>query len=549
MSVVRRILALLAILGMVAAGVFAVRQHLARGGTSHEALYATAQVTQGSIQAEVSGSATLQPVESVTLSAPAPGKVQQVSVHQGDTVQAEQVIAVMEDHQLSQSITQAQLKLNADLEALAAATGTSVGQAQDVSPEHGVTLAAPQAGRITELDVTAGAPVTAGEVLAKIVDSHTVVMDIDLVPYDKRLIAEGDAARVHFDAFSGWVDGTLQQISANAVPSSDGTSEVYPAQVVLANPGLLQPGDQGQVDIRAGGTWLPLRQEYKVTSFGDESVVHSPINATAEAVDAVPNAWVQKGVTLFRLGGGSASSAIAGDQLALQQDEAALATLQREQAALTVRSPIAGVVSAVDVAAAQQVGANGQIASVYSPDEMTLTLPVSELQVTQVKKGQSVQITTPGLSGKTFTGMVTAVNTVGQSGSGLSTFDVTIAVDGKGDLLPGMTADADIITAQAVGTLLVPVEAVLQQSGGDEVEVLAGGQVSTVPVKVGLVNSDEAQILSGLSPGQTVVTGASTGQIANAVAAALSTKPGGSSESGKTAGAGGSPPGPQPTAK
>lgn len=549
MGWIRRAGALLAIVGMVAAGALVVRQRWGRPNASAEALYATARVRQGSIQADVSGSATLQPAQSVTLSAPAAGTVDQVSVQQGESVKSGQVVAVLRDPQLAQSIAQAQLKVHADLETLAAATGTSLSQAQNINPQQGVTVRAPQAGRITELDVAAGEQVTAGEVLGKIIDSHTVIMDVNLVPYQQALVADGEAARVHFSNFSGWVDGTLEQVSANGIPSSSGTAEVYPAEVVLNNPGLLQPGDRGQVEIHASGTWLTLTKDYTITSFGKESVVHSPINATAQAVDVAQNAWVRQGQTLFALGGGSAAAVIAGDELTLQQDEASLATLRQQQAALTVTSPLTGVVSVVDVKSAQQVGNGAEIASVYSPDQMTLTLAVSELQVTQVKKGQSVRISTPGLHGKTFTGAVLAVDTVGTSGSGLSTFDVQIAVDGRGELLPGMTADARIITATASTALLVPVEAVLQQSGGDEVEVLSNGQVATVPVTVGLVNGSDAQILSGLSLGQTVVTGAATGAIANAVRAALAKKPSGPAGGGKAGGGGkaaGAPPSPPP---
>jgi HlyD family secretion protein len=546
-SRVRHAAVLLVILAVLAAAAVAVRRHLGLAAASAQTLYATAQVTQGAIEAEVSGSATLQPAESVTLSAPAPGKVASVPVRVGQQVQVGQVVAEVDDPQLVQSITQAQLKVHADQETLAAAAGTSVDQAENLNPLQGVTVVAPQAGTVAELDVQAGAPVTAGEVLAKIVDSRTVIMDVDLVPYDKALVAVGDGVRVRFDAFSGWVDGTLTQVSPNGVVASSGTAEVYPAEIVLTNPLLLRPGDQGQVEIHTPTGWIVLPDEFAITSFGQESVVRSPLAASVEAVNAAANAWVQQGAALFTLGGGSAAAAIAADQLALQQDEASLAALQQEQAGLTVTSPIAGVVSALDVAAGQQVAAGTQIASVYSPNQMTLTLPVSELQVTQVKTGQSVQISTPGLGSKTFSGTVTAVSTVGQSSGGLATFDVSVTVDGGGELLPGMTADAQIVTAQVGDALLVPVEAVLAQSGGDEVEVLRNGQVTTVPVQVGLVNSDEAQIVSGLSAGETVITGAAAGAMANAVSTALSAPPGGNAPAARSGPSGqGAPPGPQP---
>jgi hypothetical protein len=64
-----------------------------------------------------------------------------------------------------------------------------------------------------------------------------------------------------------------------------------------------------------------------------------------------------------------------------------------------------------------------------------------------------------------------------------------------------------------------------------------------------LVNGSDAQILSGLSLGQTVVTGAATGAIANAVRAALAKKPSGPAGGGKAGGGGkaaGAPPSPPP---
>ena len=513
---ISRALVGLGVLGLVAAGGYGLRRHWITSGAAAQPAYATAQVRRGSIQAAVSGAATLQPAHSATLTAPVGGTVRTVRVKQGQAVHSGEVLATLTDAALAQSITQAGLKVHAALEALAAATGTALAQAAGVNPQQGVTVRAPQAGRVTELAVSQGSAATAGEVLAKIVDSRTVVMDVALLPYDHALLASGAAARVHFSGFSGWVTGSLRQISPNGIPSRSGKSEVYPAEVVLTNPKLLQPGDKGQVQLRAGSTWLTLPQQQEISGFGREASVRSPIAATVQRVDVALNSWVRQGQSLLSLGGGGATAAISADQLALQQDEAALAALHQEQAALTVTAPLSGVVGSLDVQVGERVAGGADIARVYGPRHMTLDLAVSQLQVTEVKRGQAVQVTTPGLTGKTFTGSVVGVGTVGTSGSGLSTFSVHVAVDGHGTLLPGMSADARILTASARGVLLVPVEAVLQQSAGDEVEVLRHGQVSTVAVKVGLVNSTDAEILSGLHAGETVVTGASSGAMAQA---------------------------------
>ena len=522
MTWLRRAAAATAVLVATAGTVWAVHSWVHRGAATQGALYATATVRKGSIVAEVSGSATLRPLHSASLRSPAAGTVTAVDVHQGQTVSSGQVLATVSDPQLAQEIVQAQLKVHADLQTLAAATGETTAQAAAVNPSAGIRVHAPQSGLVTAVKASQGARVAAGQSLATIVDRNRVIAQVNLVAYDQARAAPGTAVRIRFHGFTGWVYGTLQHVAAQGVPSSGGGTQVYPAQVVMRNPGLLRPGDKGEAQLRSGALWLTVPGTASITRYGHQATVRSPISATLQAVHATVDSPVRAGQTLFVLGGGRASATITADQLSLRQDEASLAALRQQQADLTVRAPLAGLVSSVGVTRGKTIASGAFIASVYSPNAMSLTLPVSELQISHVHKGQTVRITTPGLPGKSFEGSVVAVNTVGSSSGGLATFDVSVLVNGGGKLLPGMTANAQIVTAKAANALLVPVEAVIQQSSGSEVEVLSGGIATARTVRVGLVNSTQAQILSGLRAGETVVTGAANGAMANAVKASLS---------------------------
>ena len=74
------------------------------------------------------------------------------------------------------------------------------------------------------------------------------------------------------------------------------------------------------------------------------------------------------------------------------------------------------------------------------------------------------------------------------------------------ELLPNMTASANIIVDTVSEALLVPTTAVQTTNGQSSVRVLKDGQVSNIDVEVGKSSDSETQILSGISEGDTVVT-------------------------------------------
>ena len=89
------------------------------------------------------------------------------------------------------------------------------------------------------------------------------------------------------------------------------------------------------------------------------------------------------------------------------------------------------------------------------------------------------------------------------------TYAVTIAlIDPPANVRVGMSAQASVTTAQAADVLTVPSVALRGANGNYSVQVLdASGQPQTVAVTVGLVSNGLAEIQSGLTEGERVVTG------------------------------------------
>jgi HlyD family secretion protein len=85
---------------------------------------------------------------------------------------------------------------------------------------------------------------------------------------------------------------------------------------------------------------------------------------------------------------------------------------------------------------------------------------------------------------------------------------VVISVDPTDvQLLPGMTATVSIVTQSATDVLTVPNGAI---SNG-KVSVLRNGNPVAVAVQTGITDGVNTVIVTGLQPGDQVVTGTSTG--------------------------------------
>ena len=208
---------------------------------------------------------------------------------------------------------------------------------------------------------------------------------------------------------------------------------------------------------------------------------------------------------------------IASDQASVAQAQQALTTLQ--QAGATITSPIAGTVTVVNVKVGQAVTgstsstafssstATGQI-EVMDLSQLQIAGEASETDIAKLKMGQAATISATALGTDTAVGKVCQLSIVGTQISGVTSFGVTVCLDGSNPaLLVGMSATAAVVTNRADNAVLVPSLAVKTVGGQQVVAVLgADGKTQTnVPVTVGITNGSETQIVSGLTGTETVV--------------------------------------------
>src|SRR5260221_2018655 len=201
------------------------------------------------------------------------------------------------------------------------------------------------------------------------------------------------------------------------------------------------------------------------------------------------------------------------------------AYLSYQAVASTIAAPIAGVVTDLTITPGMQLAggstsstttnttttttSSGQaIASIKTEGTPIISISISEVDAPQVAGGQRATLIFDALPNLTFTGKIIGINTTGAVSSGVTTYPATMALHSTYDLLlPDMHVTARIITKVDTDVLLVPTAAVTTTSNGSTVQVLKNGKISVVSVEIGDNSDTQTQITSGLSEGDTVVTG------------------------------------------
>lgn len=147
------------------------------------------------------------------------------------------------------------------------------------------------------------------------------------------------------------------------------------------------------------------------------------------------------------------------------------------------------------------------VVELFDPDDVYVSAPLDEVDLGRVKKDAEVRVTIDAYPGRTFAGRVTRVaDYVLDQREQNRTFEVEVALDDAAfarTLLPGASADAVVVLARKADVLRVPSYAILP---GGRALVLSKGRLAEAKVETGLKGAEWAEVVSGLSAGDLVVT-------------------------------------------
>jgi RND family efflux transporter MFP subunit len=189
---------------------------------------------------------------------------------------------------------------------------------------------------------------------------------------------------------------------------------------------------------------------------------------------------------------------------------------ERILAATRLTAPMDGTVLSVDGAVGGQVSGQSKTGFITLGDlndlQVQAMFPLGE--VNQLKIGQEATIGLGMLAGPTYRGTVTRIDPAATMDGDRALFGVMISLDDKPPpgLRTGMSATAEVVTAEADGTLYLPAGAVHPKSG-DLATVLVrnDGRTTARTVRTGVRGDRYVAVTSGLTAGDHVVMPAGTG--------------------------------------
>ena len=427
--------------------------YLNRNGAAIQ--YRTSAAVLGTVTQTIPISGNLTPVNQTDLDFAGSGKVQAVNVVAGQTVNAGEVLASLDPVSLQGSLTQAQATLTSAQAKLsldqAGATAQSLNQAQASVNTAQVQLQSDQTNQSDTLAVN-----------AQMVAQAKSAMDS----------AQGQAALT--TAQNNYQAAQVKAQQSNDQARSQVNRDTVALQNAQASLAVLKQGTTSQ-QIQIDQSQVAVDQVN--VDNAQRALNQTTLTAPNDGVVSAVNIAVNIAVGQTTSASGSAASGSSGAS--------------------------GSAASGSGAAASGSSSSSTHAISILTPSAYAVTGAVSDAQIGQIALGQTARITPAGAT-DALTGKVTYIAAVATVTSGVATFAVTVTIDGSNPSLhAGTSASVSIIVNQASEVLTVPTSAL---RSGNSLQVLVNGKVEIRTVTVGASDALRTQIMSGLNPGDEVIT-------------------------------------------
>jgi HlyD family secretion protein len=421
----------------------------------------TTTARQGDIELSASGTGSYIAAATASIGFDTSGQIVEMNAVIGNKVEKGQVLARLES--------------------------TSAQIAYDQAQRTFLNLTSPSAIATAE-----NAVATAETALVSARQTLTYIISPTVFSYEQKL---ADAEQALIDA----------QKEAQSNPSAENTAKVTSAQTVVDKVQNSYVPDIFTVEQRTPGSRKTTKYIAAPTDAGIASARAEYTLAQAALVEAKDYLTALKGEELPAGATGTSLNAFEQAKLDVQTAQSTLNSLQ-------LVAPISGMITAVSAGLGDTV-ASGTIITISDVSKVTLDFYLDETDFDKVAVGYPVSVVFDSLPDLTFSGKVTSVDPSLSDQNGTNLIKGTAVLNSispatRDTLLLGMSAAVDVIGGTAKNATLISVDA-LHEIDTDQygVYVLKNGKLEFTVVEVGIKDSFNVVIKSGLQPGDVVSTG------------------------------------------
>jgi len=461
----------------------------------------TGAVTRGDLVISASGSGTLAPASEMAVAFQSGGTLKEVLVHLGDVVEAGQPLATLDDTDLRNSVTQAEINLR-----LAEISLDTLTESADAS-ELAVAQSSVGSAKASLANLTAAPDSQSLLAARETLKSAKTKLDSLLAGADPTQVKTAQYALENAKN-SLW----SQQVSRDAACSGDDHVKCDQAQASVGNADASVRKAQEELDAVLAGPTTDVIADARAKVASAQSSLNSLLQKPSADELAAAKAQVTKAQgDLDTLLAGATPADLEKAKLSVQQAQMSLDSAQAKLAQATLTAPISGTVTSLTVQPGDTVGSTA-IITLSDLAQPRLQFWVEETDMASAAPGNAVNIVFEALPDYTFPGKILSVEPVLVAESNTTAVKALASIDLSAHpfkVLSGMNAEVEVVAGEARNALLVPVDA-LRELATDQYAVFViqpDGQQVLRPVQVGLKDLVNAEILSGVQEGETISLG------------------------------------------
>lgn len=188
----------------------------------------------------------------------------------------------------------------------------------------------------------------------------------------------------------------------------------------------------------------------------------------------------------------------------------ALGSARKDMEDTRIYSPLDSIITEKMISEGEYVHVGETMFNAVKINPLKLRFTLPETHTALVRKGQPVKARVKAYPDREFSGKVYFINP--QVDPTTRTVEIKAYFDNRhGDLKPGFFADVFLVKSANEKALVIPGEGVIQREGKHLIYVVHDGVARRRIVRIGEMMEGKVEIVSGLNPGELVVTSGNRG--------------------------------------
>lgn len=474
----------------------------------------TAVVRKGNISVSLTGSGIINSATSTTISSEVTSTVNKINYNVGDYVYKDYVLMELDKSNIYSSIDAQQKTINKTLKSISEVK-------EQIS---NLNIKNTKTGYVKNLQLNEGSYIGKGSTMYEVYDDSTYKIESSFYYVSSNEIKEGDSVDLFLlDSFNK-LTGTVTHVQDYKTLVSGGR-QTYTVEISVNNPGYNIEGLACSVTVyTASGSLKAIETGH--FEIGNKYSLSSPVSGTVEKVNIKNGDYISINQLVATLENSDLYDQLETYEETLTNNYSTLSELKESLNLYDIKATCNGVITNISVEPNSSVKSGTSLASLIDTRNIEFDIEVDELDISKIKVGQTVNVSLDAItesSANPFIGTVKNISIEGTSSNGVTSFPVTISLEGDDNILIGMNANAEIVIESKENILILPVEAIVAIRNKKYVRINnpssnEGAQSSSglndknneitenmKEVTVGIYNEDYIEIISGLSEGDTVI--------------------------------------------